>query len=224
VALNATGVQVGRVADCSHGFHADAAVRFTGAQVACSTSAAAGWPVRTRARRVPAAGAGAGPEFAEPPGGTVNVATAGRHPAGRAESWPRAMRLDGLVYGRCVPAAPRATLGWLRRAEPGYLPQPFRAAGSHLPWLRRRPRRPVVHLAQQRGVGPPAVAGAGLGLAAGRHGRLRLPAQPRGAVAAALLVIGTAFFQARIRASPGSAAAGVQPVPVHPGPAAPIIA
>jgi len=45
VALNATGVQVGRVADCSHGFHADAAVRFTGAQVGVLNFSGAGWPV-----------------------------------------------------------------------------------------------------------------------------------------------------------------------------------
>ncbi|HEY3716018.1 MAG TPA: hypothetical protein VGL39_15940 [Jatrophihabitantaceae bacterium] len=212
VALNATGVQVGRVADCGHGFHADAAVRFTGAQVGVLNFG--GGRLAGDGRALVAFRLQANEldlSFAEPPGGTVNVAYSRVDILQDApESWPRAMRLDGLVYGALRPALPpEQRLDWLRRAEPGYLPQPFeQLARTYRGYGDDRAAR-AVHLAQQRRrratmPWPARVWGwlqdvtVGYGYQPSRAALWLL----------ALLVVGTAFFQG---SHPGIAGVGRPP-------------
>jgi cytoskeletal protein CcmA (bactofilin family) len=153
VALNATGVQVGRVADCGNGFRADAAVRFSGARVGGLTFAggrlAGDGPAlvafRMQARELDLS-------FAEPPGGTVNVSySAVDILQDEPRTWPARLRLDGLVYGALRPALPpEQRLAWLHRTGPGYLPQPFEQLARTYRGVGDDRAARAVHLAQQR--------------------------------------------------------------------------
>ena len=200
LALNATGVQVERVADCGHGFRADAAVRFTGARVGVLTfgdgrladDGRALVAFRLRAHELDLS-------FAAPPGGTVDVSYSTVDILqDEPESWPPQLRLDGLVYGALRPALPPdRRLAWLRRTGPGYRPQPFEQLARTYRGLGDDRAARSVHLAQQRR------RRATMPWPARAWGRLQdvtvgYGYQPGRAALwlLALLVVGTAFFQA----------------------------
>ena len=200
VALNATGVEVGRVADCGHGFRADATVRFTGARVGVlnfgggrlADDGRALVAFRLQAHELDLS-------FAEPPGGTVNVSYSNVDILqDEPRTWPPQLRLDGLVYGALRPALPpERRLAWLRLTGPGYLPQPFeQLARTYRGYGDDRAAR-AVHLAQQRrrrGTMPRAARAwgwlqdvtVGYGYQPGRAALWLL----------AFLVVGIAYFQA----------------------------